>query len=81
MRPAVWVVLPLLALGLGGCVVAPPQPVAAQVQRLEPAELARIEAAQAALRPLSLDEIVARSRSTPPEVLIDQIRTTGTHYG
>jgi hypothetical protein len=81
MRLAAWAVLPLLALALGGCVVAPPQPVAVPVQRLDPAELARIEAAQAALRPISLDEIVARSRSTPPEVLIDQIRTTGTHYG
>lgn len=50
------------------------------IQRLDPAELAAIEAARAA-RPLSLDEIVRRSRAgVGTAALLDEIRRTGTRH-
>lgn len=74
--------LPLPALGavvllMSACAapVAPPQ----SILRLDPAELARIEAARPG-RPLSLDEIVRQSRVVPPPILIETLRSTGTHH-
>lgn len=55
--------------------VAPPQ----SIQRLDPAELARIDAARPG-RPLTLGEIVQQSRVVPPPILIETLRSTGTHH-
>ncbi len=50
------------------------------VRRLDPTELQRIDAARPG-RPLSLDDIVRRSREgEPTAVLLDALRTTGTHH-
>ena len=50
------------------------------VRRLDPTELQRIDAVRPG-RPLSLDDIVRRSREgEPTAVLLDALRTTGTHH-
>lgn len=69
--------LAVAVLLLSACVtpVAPPQ----SIQRLDPAELARIEAARPG-RPLSLAEIVQQSRVVPPPILIETLRSSGTHH-
>jgi hypothetical protein len=59
---------------LGGCAAAPGGP----IERLDPAELTRLQSA-APRGPLSLDEIIARSPRTPPEVLVEEIRRSATH--
>lgn len=64
---------------LSGCATVPP-PGQAVIQRLDPADLARIEASRPG-RPLTVDEIVARSRDgRPTSVLLDEIKQTGTHF-
>jgi hypothetical protein len=69
--------LPGVVVLLAACAtpVAPPQ----SILRLDPAELARIDAARPG-RPLSLDEIVQQSRVVPPPILIQTLRSTGTHH-
>ena len=70
--------LGLALLLLAGCASQPPAP--AVIKRLDPAEMARIEAARRT-RPFSLDEIVDLTRSgMPTPVLLDQIRVTGTRH-
>ncbi|WP_442770902.1 hypothetical protein [Zoogloea ramigera] len=51
------------------------------IQRLDPAALAEIERARQPAAPLSLDEVVARSRAGQgSEALIDEIRRTATRH-
>lgn len=65
------------ALLLAACATPVSSPQA--IQRLDPADLARIDAARPG-RPLSLDEIVQQSRFVPPPILIETLRSTGTHH-
>lgn len=62
---------------LAGCVAPSASPQA--VRRLPPEALARLEPPRES-RPLSLDEIVQASGRTPPSVLIDLLRRSGTHH-
>lgn len=51
------------------------------IQRLDPAALAEIERARQPAAPLSLDEVVARSRAGQgSEALLDEIRRTATRH-
>ena len=51
------------------------------IQRLDPGALAEIERARQAVVPLSLDEVVARSRAGQGSAaLLDEIRRTGTRH-
>ena len=62
-----------------GCAAPHASPEA--IQRLDPAALAGIESARQPTLPLSLDEVVARSRAGQPSAaLIDEIRRTGTRH-
>ncbi|WP_374241776.1 hypothetical protein [Zoogloea sp.] len=62
-----------------GCAAPHASPEA--IQRLDPAALAGIESARQPALPLSLDEVVARSRAGQPSAaLIDEIRRTGTRH-
>ena len=62
-----------------GCAAPHASPEA--IQRLDPAALAGIESARQPALPLSLDEVVARSRAGQPgAALIDEIRRTGTRH-
>ena len=72
-----WLFPVLGALLLAACTTPVSSPQA--IQRLVPAELARIDAARPG-RPLSLDEIVQQSRFVPPPILIETLRSTGTHH-
>ncbi|NTV96791.1 MAG: hypothetical protein HGA75_15490 [Thiobacillus sp.] len=72
-----WLFPVLGALLLAACTTPVSSPQA--IQRLDPAELARIDAARPG-RPLSLDEIVQQSRFVPPPILIETLRSTGTHH-
>lgn len=72
---AVVLSIPLL---LGACATpsSPPQ----AIQRLDPAELARLEAARAE-PPLSLDEILRQSRAgVPTAALLETLARTGTRH-
>lgn len=61
---------------LGAC--ATPSSAPQAIQRLDPAELARLEAARAD-PPLSLDEIVRQSRAgVPTATLLENLKRTGT---
>jgi hypothetical protein len=65
-------------LSLAACAAPTASPQA--IQRLDPAELAAIDAARAA-RPLSLDDIVRKSRAgVGTAALLDEIRRTGTRH-
>ena len=81
MRRPVWRLLLAPVLGaslLVACAAPSSSPQA--LRRLPPAELAAIEAAQRA-GPLSLDDIVRRSREgVAAAALVDEIRRTGTHH-
>lgn len=68
----------LLAVGVAGCVTPSADPRA--LRRLDPAELARIEAARPG-RPLSLDEVVALARQGRPVAeQLEVLRSTGTRH-
>ena len=62
-----------------GCATPNASPQA--IQRLDPAALAEIEAARQPLQPLSLEQVVARSRAGQTSAaLLDEIRRTGTRH-
>lgn len=70
--------VPALLL-LAAC-ATPPSADPAAVRRLDPSELARIDAARPE-RPLGLDEIVRLSRQgVPTASLLETLRRTGTHH-
>ena len=76
LRGLLCVAMPLLA----ACATTSPSADPRAVRRLDPAELARMEAARPG-RPLGLDEIVRRSREgVPTAELLDILRSTGTHH-
>jgi hypothetical protein len=76
LRGLLCVAMPLLA----ACATTPPSADPRAVRRLDPAELARTDAARPG-RPLALDEIVRRSREgLPTAELLDILRSTGTHH-
>lgn len=67
------VALALLALLAAGCATTPPP---GRVERLSPEQLAQVT--PPAPRPLSVEDIVRLSRTTPPEELIKQYFQSGT---
>lgn len=71
----------VIAAGLLQFGCAAPNASPAAIQRLDPAALAEIERARKPEPPLSLDDVVARSRAgLPSAALIDAIRRTGTRH-